>query len=108
MSRPHRVQRKRTKGYRLPANTVCVDRTTRYGNPFVVGKLMQMADIADAKCLRVKIDQNLAVELYRIWAEAEIASGHLDLEPLRGKHHACFCPLSLPCHADVTLELANR
>jgi hypothetical protein len=29
---PLRIQRRRVKGYRLPANTVCVDRTTRFGN----------------------------------------------------------------------------
>lgn len=31
---PHRVQLKRTKGWRMPPNTVKVDRTTRWGNPF--------------------------------------------------------------------------
>jgi len=29
-----RIQRKRTKGFRLPPNTVCVDRSTKLGNPF--------------------------------------------------------------------------
>ena len=33
-----RVQLKRTKGWRIPANTVKVDRTTKWGNPFVPGK----------------------------------------------------------------------
>lgn len=31
----------------------------------------------------------------------------LDLEPLRGRNLACWCPLDVPCHADVLLELAN-
>jgi hypothetical protein len=26
---------------------------------------------------------------------------------LRGKHLMCWCPLNLPCHADVLIELAN-
>ena len=26
---------------------------------------------------------------------------------LRGKHLACWCPLSAPCHADLLLDLAN-
>lgn len=30
-----------------------------------------------------------------------------DLAPLRGRDLACFCPIGLPCHADVLLELAN-
>lgn len=31
-----------------------------------------------------------------------------DLEALRGKHLACWCPLDQPCHADVLLDYANR
>lgn len=31
---PKRIQRKRTKGYRLPEGAVCVDRSTKWGNPF--------------------------------------------------------------------------
>jgi hypothetical protein len=33
---PQRIQLKRTKGWRMPANTVKVDRTTIFGNPFPV------------------------------------------------------------------------
>jgi hypothetical protein len=33
---PHRVQLRRAKGWRMPANTVKVDRTTLFGNPFSV------------------------------------------------------------------------
>ena len=32
-----RIQRSRKKGWTLPENTICVDRTSRYGNPFRVG-----------------------------------------------------------------------
>lgn len=32
--RPHRVQLSRRKGWRMPDNTVKVDRTTKWGNPF--------------------------------------------------------------------------
>ena len=31
---PKRIQRKRTKGWRKPENTVIVDRTSKWGNPF--------------------------------------------------------------------------
>jgi hypothetical protein len=34
--KPYRIQLKRTKGWRMPANTVKVDRSTRWGNPFKV------------------------------------------------------------------------
>lgn len=32
--KPQRIQLSRAKGWRMPANTVKVDRTTRWGNPF--------------------------------------------------------------------------
>jgi hypothetical protein len=35
---PHRVQLRRTKGWRMPPDTVKVDRSTIWGNPFVVGR----------------------------------------------------------------------
>ena len=35
---PRRIQRKRAKGWSLPPNTKCVDRSTKWGNPFVVGQ----------------------------------------------------------------------
>lgn len=34
MLKPIRIQRKRTKGFSLPENTVCIDRSTKWGNPF--------------------------------------------------------------------------
>lgn len=36
---PIRVQRCRTKGWRLPDNTLYVGRPTRWGNPFVPGRI---------------------------------------------------------------------
>jgi hypothetical protein len=30
------------------------------------------------------------------------------IAPLRGHDLGCWCPLDLPCHADVLLELANE
>lgn len=35
---PQRIQRKRTKGWQMPPNTVYVGRGTRWGNPYRVGK----------------------------------------------------------------------
>ena len=34
--RPQRIQLKRTKGWKMPPNTVKVDRSTRWGNPWRV------------------------------------------------------------------------
>jgi hypothetical protein len=38
----------------------------------------------------------------------EMADMHaLIRHELRGKDLACWCPLGVPCHADVLLEIAN-
>ena len=34
---PDRIQLRRTKGWRMPPNTVKGDRMTKWGNPFVIG-----------------------------------------------------------------------
>lgn len=86
----------------MPPNTVCVTRPSRYGNPFRVG---ERCDIGDGEGCRV-LTAERAVRGFRDWVER----GGIDrttLAMLRGKDVACFCPLNLPCHADVLLELAN-
>ncbi len=85
---PCRIQRKRTKGFRLQDASpnglpvVYVGRPTKWGNPYT----------------------GTAIGDFRVWA---INSLHTDLHELRGKNLACWCPLDQPCHADVLLELAN-
>ncbi len=93
---PQRVQRMRSKGWRMPENTVYVGRPTRWGNP------------NDWRWH----GRTGAVKLYKAqWFE------YLSKEPkalvrlkqsLGGKNLACWCPLGRPCHADVLLELANQ
>lgn len=95
---PERVQLRRTKGWRMPPNTVKVDRTTRWGNDFVMAH---------------EGTRSLAVESFRFFAEGNVAAFPDFYESLRGKNLACWCPLvdehgnHVPCHADVLLELAN-
>ena len=95
MDKPKRIQRKRTKGWRMPANTVYVGRPTKWGNPFTV------ATWGNAE----------AASRFRNWLldpESISASQMLDrVEELRGKNLACWCSLDCACHADVLLELAN-
>lgn len=87
---PRRIQRKRTKGWRMPPNTVYVGRGTAWGNPYTVAKH----------------GRKEAVTLYA--AIFNDGRGLLRMRrELRGKNLACFCPLDQPCHADVLLELAN-
>ncbi len=108
MAKPYRVQLSRRKGWRMPDNTVKVDRSTKWGNPFVVG-----------------VDGNAArsVELYRIMLgghfciscktefadqKAAVTYAGQNIKALRGKNLACWCRAGQPCHADVLLEIANQ
>lgn len=38
--KPKRIQRKRTRGWKMPPNTVCVTRPGRWGNPYKGIKLL--------------------------------------------------------------------
>lgn len=100
---PHRVQLRRTKGWRMPENTVKVDRTNkRFGNPYKVGSIDPVTGRT--------ITPELAVTLFKfIWNQTAFQSvlGPWT-EELRGKNLACWCKLGSPCHADVLLELANK
>lgn len=37
---PERIQLSRRKGWKMPPNTVKVDRSTPWGNPFAVGEVI--------------------------------------------------------------------
>lgn len=88
---PKRVQLRRTKGWRMPPNTVKVCRPGPWGNPFSVAEY----------------GSRLAVFNYKVRLRGLIDIGALDLTTLRGKNLACWCQLDQPCHADVLLEIAN-
>lgn len=100
---PERIQLKRTKGWRMPENTVKVDRTTRWGNPFAAGR--------DGPMGRTPVDNAGAVGFFeQMMRDSELheaAQYPADLSALRGKNLACWCKPGAPCHADVLLELAN-
>ena len=99
---PVRIQRKRTKGYRMPEGAVYVGRPTAWGNPFFVGHPISEGG-------EIVKDRAEAVALYRLWVDDCANRGvPLCLPWLRGKDLACWCPLDQPCHADILLELANN
>jgi hypothetical protein len=106
---PVRVQLSRRKGWRMPPNTVKVDRTTKWGNPFIVGEQGTRAQCVGFYKVLV-VQGYLAISQDRACVDRQEATlrqvvGHLG--ELRGKHLACWCPLTGPCHADVLLALAN-
>ena len=90
---PRRIQRKRTKGWRMPEGAVCVTRPTVWGNPYLFQHPM---------------GRERAVSEFRRYAEKRAARDPDWLAPLIGLDLACWCRLDQPCHADVLLEIANR
>lgn len=117
---PKRIQRKRTKGWKMPENAVSVTRPGPWGNPFVVHhpngpetmKKAMTPEMAVAS-FRAMIEKEggwFPVPLP--WPKGKIPAQFTTVEDvkreLQGKDLACFCPLDQPCHADVLLEIANR
>ncbi len=106
--KPQRVQLKRTKGWRMPENTVKVDRTTKWGNPFIPGQ--------EAKVFLPGLfvnDRRHAYVLYRSVASLNEKLVSAARTELAGKNLACWCPTphemyqENECHAAVLLKIAN-
>lgn len=126
---PARIRLSRRAGWRMPENTVKVDRTTEWGNPFVIGEPV------DRKCAKrwgwwplgcpdfVATDAAQSVRRFgAVLGLDEAIHGHVR-QRLAGKNLACWCTLCpahadgkpagvvcadcSPCHADVLLAMAN-
>ena len=97
-----RIQRRRTKGWRMPEGAIYVGRPSRWGNVVSIGEIL-----TSESGFLLTVTPGIAVNIYRTYI---FHSVRLDtfLAPLRGHDLACWCPLDQPCHADVLLELANR
>lgn len=102
-----RVQLSRKKGWRMPPNTVKVDRSTRWGNPFVVGEHGSRAYCVDLYRLLMSGWVCVSCGLPVGVQEASYAYVKRNRHRIKGKNLACWCPLNQPCHADVLLEIAN-
>lgn len=103
---PTRIQRKRTKGWRMPEGAVYVGRPTGFGNDWT------MRDAGIRGICDPRAQREWAVQAYRRDVEEgwgrEGSRWYRDrVMALRGKDLACWCPLDQPCHADVLIELAN-
>lgn len=109
MPTTERIQRRRSRGWRMPEGAIYVGRPTLFGNPWA------------------HADRAVATRMYRVWLTGglrtsvlldcrKVRPGRLDsvrrdilaeLQLLRGRALACWCPVGSPCHADVLIELAN-
>lgn len=103
VSPPIRIQRKRTKGWRMPEGAVYVGRPTEWGNHAA----RRGEPDPDPYSGGAPMSAQMAVD-YFAWAVSISPNAAQWVAPLRGKDLACWCPLDQPCHADVLLELANR
>lgn len=126
---PRRVQRKRSRGWRMPPNTVSVSRPGKWGNPFKVLNGNHQDAVDKFESLFTKPPSRLRHTILSICSgrpgigEGAVLDMKLSLHELRGKNLACWCdlcdkhkdglPLGVncpdcgPCHGDVLLRIAN-
>jgi hypothetical protein len=97
---PERITLSRAKGWRMPPNTVKVDRSTPFGNPF------EAKDYPTAEAAVARFRASLTT-MPKPHTESYMGKILARLPELRGKNLACWCKPGCPCHADVLLELAN-
>lgn len=118
---PRRIKRERTRGWRLPENTMIVSRPSRFGNPFTIKDAVEAEFTQPRRACVENFGEWLRVGTAGGWYEQTYRIGRqvfdrrrilADLHLLRGKDLACTCPLPEPgepdhCHATVLLKLAN-
>lgn len=108
--KPHRVQLSRKKGWRMPPNTVKVDRATEWGNPVRAGLWAGYTDehaVADFRRW-IMGDMRMASFVRPVTGQYKPPSLREIRAELGGKNLACWCKLGDFCHADVLLEIANE
>lgn len=110
---PKRIQRRRTRGWRMPEGAIYVGRPTPYANPYKIkpapgyrwGVWFTLTGTWSAFCDTAADAHATAVHLFREVALPNITAQQI--EALRGHNLACWCREDLACHADALLELAN-
>lgn len=95
---PVGIQRKRTKGWKMPPSTKSVCRPGKWGNPYLI------TEDRDARDVCIAYETSLVCRL----AKDKNGTPLIDqIGELRGYNLACFCPIGQPCHRDVLLRLSN-
>ncbi|WP_027930724.1 DUF4326 domain-containing protein [Amycolatopsis thermoflava] len=118
MAEPKRIQRRRTRGWRMPEDAVYVGRPTKWGNPYdwTSYPASRTTTSIDGEPYIHRFDDNQR----RHFAVSDFENGLLHgkwltdypspeeiRRELAGKDLVCWCPLDQPCHGDVLLEIAN-
>lgn len=110
---PERIQRKRTKGWKMPWNAMNVTRPGQWGNPYYPGCGLGFGGFDENMRpvhwpLETPADAVRHFREYvRLMRRDEPKRFEEYITPLRGVDLACWCKPGEPCHADVLLEFAN-
>lgn len=121
MPEPHRIQRKRTAGWKAPASARYVGRGTRFGNPWKIEHCGQFWIVTwsgatrfdppngaySVRCAYETTARTEAVRYYRDHLRA-----HPDIvqdvrQALAGVTLMCWCREDQACHADVLLAVTR-
>ena len=101
---PCRIQRKRTKGWRMPRHTKYVGRGSPWGNPCNSGKdyAAWLRFPHEAPCVDTS---DVRMAMRRHWILTHV-------HELRGWNLACWCPLPKRgepdlCHGAILLAISN-
>ena len=110
---PTRIRLSRARGWRMPENTVKVDRTTSLGNPFVTGKHGTRLECLGLFILAVDGKFCLTCNVPIVDQERLSRAVRARAAALRCKNLACWCNLPAPgepdlCHARVLLDFINQ
>ena len=105
---PRRIQLRRAKGWRMPENTIKVDRSTHLGNPFIVGKHGTVKECIDLFNYLLAGYQCFSVDRECVDRQRRFVQYfQMHRTELKGKNLACWCKDKQPCHADILLKILN-
>lgn len=136
MNTQKRIQRKRSPGWRMPENTKCVNRLSKFANPFFIhsgilcfrSNYRKMERFSPLKYVGYNKADNhkLLVDCFKKLIDGEKKFYGVELEFLlvindvyiptkeeiktqlsNYEHLACFCNLGLDCHVDVLIDIIN-
>lgn len=101
-----RIQRKRIKDWKMPANTIYVGRPSKWGNPIKIG----VVNTLPQSFMHVVKNNDEAVRAYTEWIYEDQRDEFREeiRKELKGKNLCCWCKLTEKCHADVLLRIANE
>lgn len=90
----------------MPPNTLKVDRSTVFGNPFIVQDRLSASDVTWLFRKWLCADRDTMDKYPELHGKRHTLM--VNLHRLTGKNLACWCKPSEPCHADILIELLAK